>query len=409
MPHLKIAIIGAGPAGCLLAPYLIQGSIEVTIFEAEDSPTARSQGGTLDLHPNTGISAIEEAGLGVALSKLLRCGGSRLKVVDQRLQTYFYLPSALHNAPEIDREQLRTMLLASIPDQVIRWSHKLKEIPSPGVLTFDNGQSEADYNLIVGADGAWSQVRRALSNQLPVYSGVSGYDLNIPDAVNISPASSDLVGGGTIFAFANGKSIIGQQLGSGSISVSVWSRQGDGWMTDRREQSPLPADILDGYNDWAPELQTLVVDAIGPIRISALYMLPLGFRWDHKPGITLVGDAAHLCTPFGGEGVNLALRDAQKLGRAIIEASRDRDLVTNLDKRVAVYEADLFKTGHKAQVMAYDMMRAMYFTNGAPRAGIESWVIARAVYNTPQILVGVHHLLLAVGVYSLFFFIKLFI
>lgn len=47
----KIAIIGAGPAGCALARLLQQSDhqIDVTIFESEASPNFRSQGGTLDL------------------------------------------------------------------------------------------------------------------------------------------------------------------------------------------------------------------------------------------------------------------------------------------------------------------------------------------------------------------------
>ncbi|KAL6245505.1 hypothetical protein RBB50_007504 [Rhinocladiella similis] len=409
MPSLKVAIVGAGPAGCLLARFLLKAGIEVAVFEAESSPAARSQGGTLDLHPKTGIAALEEAGLGVELAKLLRRSGSRLKIVDRMLQPYFYLPPAMHNAPEIDREQLRTLLLTSIPDHIIRWGHRLERAPDSGVLTFANGHIEKGYNLIVGADGGWSHVRKALSDQSPVYSGISGYDLSISDAENRSPESVKLVGRGSLFAFSNGKSIIGQQLSNGSISVSVWRRRDEDRASNYREQPSAPADILDGYNDWAPELRRLVLDADGQTRASGLYMLPVGFKWSHKAGVTLVGDAAHLCTPFGGEGVNLALQDAQKLGKTITQASKDKDAVEGLDRRMAVYENDLFARGNKAQKMAHDMMRAMYITNGAPRAGIESWVIARASYDAPPVLGVFYRAVLVVGVYSIFFVIKFFI
>jgi prephenate dehydrogenase len=57
----KIAIIGAGPVGCLLARILSISNTPVTVYESDISPDYRSQGGTLDLHRNTGIAAIKDS------------------------------------------------------------------------------------------------------------------------------------------------------------------------------------------------------------------------------------------------------------------------------------------------------------------------------------------------------------
>ena len=78
----KIAIIGAGPGGCMLARLLHCANINVTIFEAEASVDFRSQGGTLDLRTKTGLAAMKEAGLYEEFLKHARFGGESLVLCD---------------------------------------------------------------------------------------------------------------------------------------------------------------------------------------------------------------------------------------------------------------------------------------------------------------------------------------
>lgn len=136
-------------------------------------------------------------------------------------------------------------------------------------------------------------------------------------------------------------------------------------------------------------------------------MLPVRFQWEHRAGLTLVGDAAHFMTPFGGEGVDLALEDTWKLGQAIKDSRANPNTV--LDRVVRRYEAKMFKRAHRAQEMTFKMMKAMYFTRGAPRRGIESWMIARTGYDISPALAGLCYPFLVVSVYSAYFWIKLFI
>lgn len=62
--HGSVVIVGAGPGGATLARLLNQKGYSVRVLERDGSPTARPQGGSLDLRPDSGQLAINEAGLG---------------------------------------------------------------------------------------------------------------------------------------------------------------------------------------------------------------------------------------------------------------------------------------------------------------------------------------------------------
>jgi 2-polyprenyl-6-methoxyphenol hydroxylase-like FAD-dependent oxidoreductase len=210
---------------------------------------------------------------------------------------------------------------------------------------------------------------------------------------------------GSIFSFSDGKSLNAQQLGSGAIDVNAWITQESPLDT---KQIPLKDEILEQYADWTPELQDILYASSGEIKCRSLYMLPVGFKWDHKPGVTIIGDAAHLITPFGGEGVNLAFQDALRLSNTIIDAET-ADIELSLDARVSAFEEDMFVRGQKAQSMTEGMMRAMLFTEGAPRSSIATWILKKVEYDLSPSISPVVYPLLAGATHSFFFLYKLFV
>ncbi|KAL9116891.1 MAG: hypothetical protein Q9187_006579 [Circinaria calcarea] len=406
----KIAIIGAGPAGCTLARLLIHSDISVTIFESESSLDFRTQGGTLDLHDNTGLAVLKKAGLYDEFLKYARFDGEALTIADKNFKKYISMKGTTSETsrgrPEIDREQLRRILVQSLPDDMIRWNHRLRKVNDDLSLQFDHGL-EKGFDLIVGADGAWSKVRPLVSKEQPYYSGIGGMWGFVSNVQERYPELYDLVNRGSVFAFSDSKSITAQQKGDGSLYVTAMSVRDGSWNQNREnnvhDAKAEKAAITKEFRDWAPQLLKLIPAVDEDTMVSrSLYMLPVGNRWENRPGVTLIGDAAHLMTPYAGEGVNLAMVDAMKLAFAIIEAEKagGRDALT---EKVEAFEKDMFQRAVKVQTTTKCMMEDMYFTKGAPRTSIESYLIhALADENNAFVL-----FFLRVLVYGYFWFFKL--
>ncbi|TVY83076.1 Monooxygenase asqM [Lachnellula suecica] len=374
----KIGIIGAGPAGCTLGRILSLIGIEFTIFEGENSPQVRSQGGSLDLRTRTGLAAVKAAGLNEEFLKLARYDGEALVVADKNMKKYLELKGGTSKSsggrPEIDRRQLRSMLLSSLPEGVIQWGRRLKSVSEDLTLHFEDGD-ESGFDLIVGADGAWSKTRLLITDQLPHYTGISGTELVISDAASRYPDISAFVNRGSVFTFGDGRSMTAQQVGDGSIKVNTWSAREESWV---RESSPDKLDpkivkrsLARDYDGWALELQKLLAAADEEhIGTRALYMLPVGFNWHNKPGVTVIGDAAHLMSPFAGEGANLAMADAMKLAEYIKGSTTRASLFEN----VARFELDMFERAKPSQELSDSNLKGWFFTPGAPRSVIERFV-----------------------------------
>ena len=403
MPPHKVAIIGAGPAGCTLARLLTRASIPVTVFEGESTMSDRAQGGTLDLHTDTGLKALREADLYKEYSRYARYDGEALNVADKNLVSVLKLggttEASSRGRPEIDRARLREILVDSLPEGTIRWNCRLRHV-DPGSLSlhFDHGV-ETDFDLIVGADGAWSKVRPVLTDVKPQFVGLGGYDFFIHDAENSHPDLFKLVNRGSLFVYSDGKGVNAQQRGDGTIIAYASGQREEDWKVtcgyDIHNASEVKKAIREEFKDWAEPLVKLtqVADETDFIARS-YYILPPGHRWTHKAKVTLIGDAAHLMTPHAGEGVNVAMEDALNLAHAIIES---KDSVTALDNNVSKFEDGMMTRATKVQKHSLGNTKDMFFTPGAPHTVIDGW-IRRAIAQQVGWLVEIVLPLWVVGV-----------
>lgn len=320
----SIAIVGAGPAGLTLARLLQLSaadedvSLSAQIFEKDPSPTARTyQGGTLDLHPPTGLAAIKACKLWDKFQRYARYEGEEIVFADKNGTEFIHMEEAaqiegIGARPEIDRERLKTLLLDSVEPDSIQWGKHLKSVTEDGTLYFSDSSSAGPFDLIIGADGAWSKVARVLTDVLPSYSGISQLVSNIPKPDEEYPDLSKLMGRGNYFVFSDSKSIMMQRMGDNSLKVSVSMRQDEDYPASLiaemgTNELKLKEKILEHYQDWAPQIRQCV-EVSERFQAWPLYELPVDHKWEHKKGFTLIGDSAHLMTPYGGEGVNAAMK-----------------------------------------------------------------------------------------------------
>jgi len=124
-PH-TVAIVGAGLGGLTLARVLHTHGISATVYEREVSPTARGQGGLLDIHEDTGQAALQSAGLLDQFRAAVQPGGQAMRILDKNGTVHLDEPDDENdNRPEVERSRLRQILLDSLPAGTIRWGAKV--------------------------------------------------------------------------------------------------------------------------------------------------------------------------------------------------------------------------------------------------------------------------------------------
>jgi 2-polyprenyl-6-methoxyphenol hydroxylase-like FAD-dependent oxidoreductase len=338
----EVTIIGAGLGGLTLARVLHVHGISATIYEAEPSPDARTQGGQLDLHEYNGQPALEAAGLTDEFRAIIHEGGEATRVLGRDGTVLLDEPDdGTGGRPEVLRGDLRRILLGALPDDTIKWGHRVTEVRALGdgrhELRFADS-STVTTGLLVGADGAWSKVRPLLSDAQPDYIGMSFIETYLYDADERHAAVAAAVGGGAMSALVPGKGIIAHREPHGVVHTYVALSKPREWMAglDFADAAATTARVAAEFDGWAPELTALITDGETPPVPRPVNALPVGHRWDRVAGVTLLGDAAHLMSPFAGEGANLAMFDGAELGQAI--AGHPDDVETAL----TAYERALF-------------------------------------------------------------------
>ncbi|WP_299724184.1 NAD(P)/FAD-dependent oxidoreductase [Devosia sp.] len=336
-----VTIIGAGLGGLVLARVLHVHGIPVTIYEAEPFAESPTQGGQLDIHEHNGQVALEAAGLTEVFRSIIHQGGAAARALDPHGAVLYAEPDdGTDSRPEVLRGDLRRILRESLPEGTIQWGKKLAGVMALGggrhMLSFTDG-SRVTTGLLVGADGAWSKVRSLLSDATPEYVGTTYVETYLHDVDRRHPAAAEAVGSGAMYALTPGKGITAHREAGGVLHTYVQLNRPAEWVAgiDFTDAAAAAARVAAEFEGWSPALIALITDGEAAPVPRMIYALPDGHRWDRVPGVTLIGDAAHLMPP-AGEGANLAMLDGAELGQAIAANPDDTEAA------LALYEATMF-------------------------------------------------------------------
>jgi 2-polyprenyl-6-methoxyphenol hydroxylase-like FAD-dependent oxidoreductase len=361
---MTIAIVGAGLGGLALARVLHVNGMDSVVYERESSRGARGQGGMLDIH--SGQRALREAGLIDQFHAIARGEGQDMRLLepDGTLLLQEDTPEdAPLERPEVDRADLRDLLLDSVPEHTVRWGHAFESADN-GVLHFADGSS-ATCDLLVGADGANSRVRALLTDARPEHIGQNVIELCISDIDRTYPDLAAMVGRGNYWVLGNGRSLAAQRNGDGRVRIGLsFYNTAEDWFATSGipfdDPAAARARLIEEFTGWDPRFTALIAACDDSVVPRSITSLPVGLTWPSTPGVTLLGDAAHLMPPVG-EGANMALLDGALLGLALATHPDDFPAAVN------EYEREMFERTSAAARMSADIQELLTSPDAAQK------------------------------------------
>ncbi len=359
-----IAIVGGGPGGLMLGLLLQRQGFSFTIYERGYQNMHSDRGGSLDIHDDSGQLPLKEAGIFENFRKHARYEGEDTRIVNKDGEIlYDEDAEGEGNRPEIDRGKLCDIIMEQIHPENIKYGFKFEKL-----IQRDNGEVELVFengttvmtNLVIGADGAFSQIRSYLTNAKPEYTGISMIEMNSDE--NEHPDLLKFNKNGKLIGLGGDQAILGQRNGDGRIMAYISFKTKYEKLDEYRNLSldALKERLLAEYSDWDSELKNYIAYSYDDIKFRRIYKLPIGLTWATQPNITIIGDAAHLMSPFAGEGVNMALYDAYLLAESFKNFN-------NLTEVLKVYEQQMFETTKVHAKESQDNLEIFFSENGAEK------------------------------------------
>ncbi|WP_433225661.1 FAD-dependent oxidoreductase [Actinomadura formosensis] len=322
----RVAVVGAGLAGCLLAVLLGRRGIPVTVYERRPDPrvAGAERGRSINLAISArGLAALEQVGLrDQSLKQALPMHGRMVHPLPgaQNFQTYSADRERAINS--IGRAELNRSLLEAAeatPGVTLRFSQRVTGVDAEAGAILLEGADPEPAGVVLAGDGAYSAVRRSLGFEHDADFLEHGYkELTVPprdgefaldpDALHIWPRGTSMM-----IALPN--------LDRSFTCTLFWPK-GDFDALD------TPEKVTACFREHYPDVVDLMPDLTGdyahnPVGSLVTVRCWPWTRYGEGAVVALLGDAAHAIVPFFGQGANCAFEDCIEIDRCLTEAGGD--------------------------------------------------------------------------------------
>ena len=379
-PGTRVVIIGAGLGGLTLALLLRRRGVVAEVLE--QAPELREVGAAIALAANA-TRVLADLNLGDRLAELSteptevihRDGRDGRRIAAHPMAGWYRrtFGAPFYGLHRIALQQLLGDAWGPRHLHLDCRAERLEETAGAIRVHCESGQT-FDADLVVGADGVHSQVRRWVAGGVePVYSATSGFRGLVP--AHQLPLLPDP--GALQYWMGPGAHLLHYPIAGGSLINFLAVVEGPSYWT-----SPAWMDVaeagahLEAFSGWHPAVTEMIGAAPQSPRWGLFALLPLR-RWSRGP-VVLIGDAAHAMLPHQGQGANQTVEDAVVLDA---ELSGAGDIVAALRR----YEARRRVRTRQIQLASRTTSAALHLPDG-PDAQRRNAELARL----PELLAWIH-------------------